>query len=103
MTCPCCGWEYTIGRGDWQHHNCSGFGRGPSHDWYQQWCHLDASVNGVKAKPRDGACGKCLLHCRCASRQRNNLPHMEPNEGIQQFIFRMQNARVREWSPHNSE
>lgn len=102
LTCPCCGWSYTKGTGEWWSHDCAGRGRGTSHLWHQAYCHL--AVPG--ATPREGACGKCPKHCTCASRNKNNLPKMEPNEGIQQFIQRMRTSTARtsrEWSPHNSE
>lgn len=100
LACPCCGWEYEMGSGVWWLHDCSGRGRGKPEQWSAQWCRLD----DPKAAPRDGACGKCPKHCECASRNPNNLPKMEPNEGIQQFIFRMKAAPIKAYRPpHNSE
>lgn len=88
-----------MGQNEWFAHSCSGQNRGPSHRWYEAWCHLDYSG----AAPRDGACGRCVLHCECASRQRNNLPKPAPDEGIQQFIARLSRAQRPEWTPFRED
>jgi hypothetical protein len=100
VACPCCQWRYTIGTGEWYQHECAGPRMAP-HRWLEAWCLLDRPTNGVKAAPRDGACGKCPRHCRCSSRQRNNLPAVAKGESVQQFVARLLNSKTR--LPHKND